>query len=65
MNCSNVRPSSRVELRVYEKHFFTVERVGTLEYAIPTIANFAEARFGETSTVFGFELSAVLIVLML
>ncbi|KAF8600845.1 hypothetical protein BDV93DRAFT_510519 [Ceratobasidium sp. AG-I] len=34
----DVDPISRVEIRVYENHFLGVKRVGTLEYAVSTIA---------------------------
>ncbi|KAF8596231.1 hypothetical protein BDV93DRAFT_68204 [Ceratobasidium sp. AG-I] len=39
----DVDPSSRVELRVYEKHLWRVKRVGTLEYVVSTVASQLEA----------------------
>ncbi|KAF8597322.1 hypothetical protein BDV93DRAFT_527490, partial [Ceratobasidium sp. AG-I] len=40
-----VNPSSVVELRVYEKHFLQVKRVGTVKYAVLTVAGLLEASF--------------------
>ncbi|KAF8593223.1 hypothetical protein BDV93DRAFT_261528 [Ceratobasidium sp. AG-I] len=41
----DVNPSSHVEIRVYEKHFFTVKRVGTLGYTVSAVAGQSDARF--------------------
>ena len=36
---------------MYNKHFFTAERVGTLEYAVSMVVAQTEARIGKTSLV--------------
>lgn len=45
-----------MELRVYEKHFLGVQRVGTVEYAVSTVVNQAEASFSE-APVLSYEVS--------
>ncbi|KAF8594478.1 hypothetical protein BDV93DRAFT_565398 [Ceratobasidium sp. AG-I] len=44
----DVRSGSLVEIRVYEKHLFSLKRVGTLEYDVSKVADQLEASFGET-----------------
>lgn len=53
-----------MEIRVYRKHFFTTERVGTLEYAISSVAGQTEASIGKAHVVPGCDDTRMLIVLI-
>ncbi|KAF8593310.1 hypothetical protein BDV93DRAFT_516667 [Ceratobasidium sp. AG-I] len=53
----DVRSGSLVEIRVYEKHIFSLKRVGTLEYDVSTVADQPEASFDFDSKKFKVVLS--------
>ncbi|KAF8597328.1 hypothetical protein BDV93DRAFT_547975 [Ceratobasidium sp. AG-I] len=53
----DVRSGSLVEIRVYEKHFFSLKRVGTLEYDVSKVADQPEASFDFDSKQFRVVLS--------
>ncbi|KAF8597315.1 P-loop containing nucleoside triphosphate hydrolase protein [Ceratobasidium sp. AG-I] len=55
--CSDVHSGSRVEIRVYEKHLFSLKRVGTLEYDVSKVADQLEASFDFDSKKFKVVLS--------
>lgn len=48
--CSNVNSTSEVEIRVYEKQFLQDKRVGSLEYAVSTVAGQSETKLGQIAS---------------
>ena len=52
LTCSAVNPNSRVEIRVYEKHFMRDKRVGTSTYTVSDVANLPEANLGEAASAY-------------
>ncbi|KAF8597318.1 hypothetical protein BDV93DRAFT_372955 [Ceratobasidium sp. AG-I] len=53
----DVHSSSLLELRVYEKHFFNLKRVGSIEYAVSTVVDQPEASFEPSTKQFKVTLS--------
>ncbi|KAF8599863.1 hypothetical protein BDV93DRAFT_546672 [Ceratobasidium sp. AG-I] len=53
----DVHSSSLLELRVYEKHFFNLKRVGSIEYAVSTVVDQLEASFELSTKQFTVTLS--------
>ncbi|KAF8601202.1 hypothetical protein BDV93DRAFT_239209 [Ceratobasidium sp. AG-I] len=48
----DVHSNSRVEIRVYEKHFMRVERVGTLTYVVSDVVGLSETSLGELASLY-------------